>query len=115
LEAWSKTHHPIFASWFAFSALPEKDFQAKAKELSASFATETSGTNSLNPAVAAAFADPPISLKQVVERYGKLFSDIDKQWRELLSAETNHTASANTTNSTHAPTLSRSNAPTPLP
>ncbi len=96
LEAWGKDHHSIFAPWFAFSQLPEKEFEFKAKELCAQFSGMNIGTNELNPEVVTAFAKPPVSLKQAAERYGRLFSDVDKQWRELLAAnsKTNDAAAA---------------------
>jgi hypothetical protein len=91
LDNWGKGHHPIFAPWLAFAALPEKDFEAKAKELK--FTASTEGTNAVNPLVARALAEPPSSLKQVAERYNKLFADIDKEWKSLLEAhaKTNNT------------------------
>jgi len=37
-----------------------------------------------NPLVVQAFAgDPPGSMKEVAERYGKLFADADKRWQEI--------------------------------
>src|SRR5204862_1533493 len=48
-------------------------------------------TNQLNPLVAQAFTgEPPASMKEVSERYGKLLAEIDKKWDETLKAhETN--------------------------
>ena len=42
----------------------------------------------LNSLVARAFAgEPPTSLKDVAERYGKLFEDVDKRWQEKLQSD----------------------------
>ncbi len=87
LESWKKSHHAIFAPWFAFTAIPEKEFEVKAKELGAKFAANT-GTNSVNPIVARALAEPLKSLKQVAERYDKIFSEMDQQWK-VASTKTN--------------------------
>ncbi len=65
LDSWEKTSNAIFAPWFAFAALTEKGYPAKAGELAAGFAA---GTNSagVNPVVARAFAgDPPTAMKDV--------------------------------------------------
>ncbi len=84
LETWGKSTNAIFAPWFAFAALPEKEFPAQAKDLAAKFALNT-GTN-INPLVARAFAgEPPATMKQVAERYGKLFNEVDKHWHEALA------------------------------
>jgi len=92
LEGWSKSQHPIFAPWFALAALGEKEFETRAKELVAGFSSNA-GTNALNPAVVSAFAEPPASLKEAATRYGKLFSEIDKEWKDLAGkAKTNNPA-----------------------
>jgi len=92
LEGWRKSQHPIFAPWFALAALGEKEFETRAKELVAGFSS-SAGTNALNPAVVSAFAEPPASLKEAATRYGKLFSEIDKEWKDLAGkAKTNNPA-----------------------
>ncbi|MDA7503420.1 PSD1 and planctomycete cytochrome C domain-containing protein [Planctomicrobium sp.] len=73
----------IFAPWFAYAALPSADFVVGAKSLSAKIANDSFG-HPLNSHVAKMFADdPPKSLQEVAERYGKLFQDIDTQWQQL--------------------------------
>jgi hypothetical protein len=93
---------PIFAPWKAFVALPAAEFEANAPELAARFAgtsapavdaatvpsdpVKSAPSNpeaKLNPLVAKMFAgEPPKSLKDVADRYGKLFADIQRQHRE---------------------------------
>lgn len=90
LETWGKGHHPIFAPWLAFAALPEKEFPERAKELAVGFAAGGSETNALNPLVAGLFAEPPASIKEVAQRYGKLLSEIDREWTDLDQSKTNH-------------------------
>src|SRR5260221_63334 len=108
LETWSKSHHPIFAPWFAFSALPEEEFEAKAGELAAKFAGASNGTNAINPEVTRMFTEAPGSLKEVAGRYGKLFGEVDKQWRELLAAK-GQTNNASATNALQPSALPDSN------
>src|SRR5207249_9718198 len=85
LDEWKEQQHPIFAPWFAFAALPEKEFAAQAKALTAKLGTNHDDASLPNPLVVQALAgDPPGSMKEVAERYGKLFADADKRWQELL-------------------------------
>ena len=78
LAEWGKAHHPVFAPWLAFAALPEAEFAMKARELAPKFAANEDAARPLNPLVARLFSgEPPASLKQVAERYGKLLVESD--------------------------------------
>ena len=82
LEKLNPESDPIFAPWFAFAVLPAAEFADRAKALSAKL-TANSPARPLNSLVIQAFAgEPPTSLKDVAERYGKLFEDVDKRWQE---------------------------------
>ncbi len=72
---------PIFAPWKALAALPDADFEVKAPEALAK-AMAGEGDKKVNPLIAQLFADPPKSLKDAADRYGKLFTDIQKQHHE---------------------------------
>jgi hypothetical protein len=86
LGDWQKSQSAIFAPWFAFAGLPENDFPTKAKELAAKFGAHQDGTNSINRLVADAFAsEPPASMTNVAERYGKVITEVDKHWQEAVS------------------------------
>ena len=85
LEKMNPESDPIFAPWFAFAALPTSEFADRAKTLSANVAAN-SLAHPVNSLVAQAFTgEPPTSLTDVAERYGKLFEDADKRWQELQS------------------------------
>jgi hypothetical protein len=87
LDGWRKNQPAIFTPWFAFAALPEKDFPTRAKELAAQISANHDTAFPINPLVAHAFAgDPPASMEDVAERYDKVFRDIDKRWQEALAA-----------------------------
>ena len=87
LEKLDPESDPIFAPWFAFAALPAAEFADRAKVLSAKIAAN-SLARPVNSLVARAFAgEPPASLKDVAERYGKLFEDVDKRWQERLQSD----------------------------
>jgi hypothetical protein len=79
LDGWRQSQPAIFGPWFAFAALPEKDFATRAKGL-----VEKTNVNSL---VAHALAgEPPAAMKDVADRYGRLFTEIDKRWQQTLAA-----------------------------
>ena len=86
LKGMVKKHDPIFAPWVAFSAVPQKDFAAKAPTLAKRFAANRDAEKRLNPLVAKLFATAPESIADVAKRYGTLFADIDKDWRARLEA-----------------------------
>jgi hypothetical protein len=89
LDDWRTNRQAIFAPWFAFAALPEKDFAARVREVAAKFSSNQVAAVSINPLVARAFAgEPPATMKDVAERYGKLFKEIDQRW-EKTQAVTN--------------------------
>jgi len=79
VEASRKEHHPVFAPWIAFAALPEAEFAARAPALAAEFAANADGEKRVNRLVAEAFAGaPPVSLRAVAERYGQVFAAMEK-------------------------------------
>jgi hypothetical protein len=82
LKGKDKQTDPIFAALFAFSAIAETNFLAEARPLAERFHANES-SNPLNPLVAKMLeGDAPKNLKEVGERYGKLFKDIDSAWVE---------------------------------
>jgi hypothetical protein len=86
LESWSKPTNEIFAPWAAFAELPEKEFSARAKDLSAKFAANKDSAVKLNPPVARSFdGEPPATMKDVADRYGKVFTEIDQDWQKALA------------------------------
>ncbi len=64
LDSTAATNDPVFGAWLVFSALPEKEFAARAQDVAAQFSTSTNGGSLVNPLVARALADgAPNSLK----------------------------------------------------
>ena len=87
LEKLDLESDPIFAPWFAFAALPASEFADRAKLLSAKIAANAL-SRPVNSLVARAFTgEPPASLKDVAERYGKLFEEADKRWQAHLRSD----------------------------
>ncbi|MEX2140138.1 MAG: PSD1 and planctomycete cytochrome C domain-containing protein [Pirellulales bacterium] len=78
-----KEFDPLFAPWCAFAALADGEFEKHAVSLSASFAKADVEGGRLNTLVAKAFAgEPPKSLAEVSARYGRLFAEIDAEWKK---------------------------------
>ncbi|MBL8800222.1 MAG: PSD1 domain-containing protein [Planctomycetia bacterium] len=85
-----KQHHPVFAAWHAFAALPQKEFKEKAGELARKLAANDNDARKLHPLVAALFADrQPQSLQDVARWYGELFAGVEKQWQETKAKDAN--------------------------
>ena len=76
LAAAALADDPIFRPWRRFIALRDDEFAAKAADVTASL-----GDPDLNPLVAFAFATPPASMKEVADRYAKLFADVEARWK----------------------------------
>jgi len=71
----------VFALWHGLSALPEKEFAAKAA------ATIAACNEKINPRVAKEFAQAPATLAEAAERYGKLIAQYDKTEKRADSNE----------------------------
>ena len=74
-------HDRIFAAWEEYAKLPPADFAQHRASAS-------------HPLVARALATPtvPATMRDVAERYGALFADVEKQWRALLKTDPEATA-----------------------
>jgi hypothetical protein len=105
---------PVFKAWHRFASIgglddplsgrpdgtpgggspsfPEDNARAVCQELA-----REAEKGTVHPLVVERFASPPESMREVAERYGELFTEIDRQWRETL-------ASASTTGATPLPT-----------
>jgi len=84
IKEWSTATNAIFAPWLAYSSLATNEFAPKSRDLAQKFAANADSRVKLNPLVAKIFAaDPPSSLKEVADRYGKMFTDLDAEWQKL--------------------------------
>jgi mono/diheme cytochrome c family protein len=70
LERTRKAKDTAWAMWHRYADTPEADF-ATVKVL---------GTD--NPRVRAAFAIPPKTMKELAERYGKLLTEVEAEWKK---------------------------------
>jgi mono/diheme cytochrome c family protein len=76
---------PVFAPWLAYRQLPADTF---AEQAAAVLPALIAAGREVHPQVAAAFASPPQSFGDVIDRYAKLFTEVDGQWRTLLDTAT---------------------------
>jgi hypothetical protein len=101
LKGWRKSQQAIFAPWFGFAALAEKDFPARARELAAKYRANPNWPVALNPLVAGEFAGAaPATMKEVAERYDTLFTEVDQRWQQAL-ADANSPAPAALSDAAH--------------
>lgn len=80
---------PIFAAWHRFAELDEDQFADAAAEVSAQLLALPAEQS--HPLVAQAMTPPPQSMHEVAERYAALLSEIDQQWSELQSQQSEAT------------------------
>ena len=79
LDETAKKHHPVLAPWHAFAELKADEFGAKAPAaLAAALEPSSDPERRVNTLVVKAFSgEPPASLTQAAERYGKLFASVE--------------------------------------
>jgi hypothetical protein len=85
LRVWTTDRtDPVFTPWAAFAAIPENEFAAQAPAVT----TRLLENGGINPVVARmVLGEPPTSLRQVHERYGRLLADVDRHWQECQAAQ----------------------------
>ncbi|RYD82259.1 MAG: DUF1553 domain-containing protein, partial [Verrucomicrobiaceae bacterium] len=79
LDRTKEKPHPIFAPWHLLAAIPAEKFEEHAP--AALSQLEPSDGDRVNPLVLRAFVTAPMSMTEVAERYGKLFGEVEEQWK----------------------------------
>ncbi|MCI0458741.1 MAG: PSD1 and planctomycete cytochrome C domain-containing protein [Gemmataceae bacterium] len=83
-----KRHHPVLSPWLAFADLPQKEFAVRAPALAKKIAANADPARPINRLVAQAFAGkPPMSLREVTQRYASVFAEVDKLWQKAQPAK----------------------------
>ncbi|MEX0794129.1 MAG: PSD1 and planctomycete cytochrome C domain-containing protein, partial [Pirellulaceae bacterium] len=82
LEQAGKRGDPVFTPWTALAGLPSEQF---AENAPAALAAVDLSTTATNPQVAAAFATLPSSVDDLVQRYTKIFREVDTRWQALVA------------------------------
>ncbi len=82
-EAWLESRagieDSIFGPWRRFTQLKADEFPEKSAEIVRYF---SDGLSAANPRVRSALGQPPKSMREVAERYGKLLQDVDREWKD---------------------------------
>ncbi len=81
----AKRQDPVFLPWVAFAKLEDEEFPAGAIEVTRRLASADMSLH-VNPRIREAFIEPPASARDVADRYGHVFSEIDQQWQALQEA-----------------------------
>jgi hypothetical protein len=91
--------HPVFGPWNAYAALPAHGFRTRAPQVLPNLLAQASRVSvsawpRWNARVLSLFATPPVSMREVAERYGKLLNSIDQKWRKALERAAKEKAAA---------------------
>ncbi len=80
----------VFGAWHALAAIPQDQWISKSAETINQIAVNKLPDCDLNPLVSAAFQlTKPGDLNEAAKLYQNIFSETDKQWRELLEENNN--------------------------
>src|SRR5207248_9868978 len=75
LDQQSAAHDAIFAAWRAYAAIPAPEFASRASAVTEQIQNNLLPNESVHLLVQQAFAgEPPKSLREVADRYGKLLA-----------------------------------------
>lgn len=77
-----RRNDPVFVPWHAYAALSDDEFAQLTEGVTRQL--QASGPGVINPLVAEAFATPPASFAEVIERYAALFTGIDARWQNVV-------------------------------
>jgi len=72
-----KRQDPIWIPWHALIDLPADDFAERARAVISEL--QRSSPEAMHPRIRAAFATPPESFQEVIDRYAAVFADIEQQ------------------------------------
>ncbi len=75
-----QTADPIFVPWHAFRNLPPEEFAERTTEVTREL--QKLPELAVNPSVLEQFRDAPQSFADVVQRYARLFLQIDSEWQQ---------------------------------
>jgi len=74
-----------FTAWHRFAAIPKNEFSLLAPAVTQEL--KTLSDSAAHPRTKQLFATTPNSFRDVAERYGQLFADVEMQWKELQAAD----------------------------
>ncbi|HBV61409.1 MAG TPA: hypothetical protein DEF45_00155 [Rhodopirellula sp.] len=78
----STQQNKLFLPWQLYSNLPEENFIQESAKVTQRIKSQQG--EALNPHVAELFQLPPTSLRDVCNRYGNLFRQVEQEWQDQL-------------------------------
>ncbi|MFO1093893.1 MAG: PSD1 and planctomycete cytochrome C domain-containing protein [Planctomycetaceae bacterium] len=85
LEQAAQMSDPVFVPWHAYIALPADEFSAQTDAVTRTLHQQA---DKINPLVLAAFATPPATFSEVIDRYAALLKEIDAKWQAQVATAT---------------------------
>lgn len=79
----ARNDDPVFAIWHWFYSIPVESFASEAERVTQRI--RSASPDEIHPIVAARFAKPPASFRDVCDRYGQVFAEIKSKWEQLLT------------------------------
>ncbi len=81
LTASAREADPIFTPWLAYASLKDDEFSTTAAGIAATLSTTSNAV--ANRRVAEVFSTPAASARDVADRYGQVFAEVDRTWKDL--------------------------------
>ncbi|HUQ69733.1 MAG TPA: PSD1 and planctomycete cytochrome C domain-containing protein [Planctomycetaceae bacterium] len=78
----AKTGDPFFVPWHRLAQLSTEEFSQRSPEIIAELAT----TETIPARLRQALAPPPMTMRDVAERYGRVLADVERDWQMQLAA-----------------------------
>lgn len=82
LRSASKQAAPLFLPWQLYSKIPAENFLQQADQVCQQIKSDHADT--LNPLITEQFDSPAKSLREVCDRYGEVFANVDRKWQDQI-------------------------------
>lgn len=73
---------PLFLHWQLYSSIPAESFVQESAQIIQRIKSQYGDT--LNPRIAKQFTTPPTSLREVCDRYGEVFRQVEQEWQNQI-------------------------------
>ena len=83
---------PIFLPWHRLAKIPSERFEVAAREEVARLKQSDAGA--INPHVLMMLEPPPLTMRELAQRYGELFARIDQRAKQRPDAQSNNTSAS---------------------
>lgn len=73
---------PVFLPWLRYAELKDQEFANRSADVTRQLSSQA---DKINPRIAAAFVEPPVSAADVAKRYQQVFAAVDDKWQTALA------------------------------